>query len=244
MTGDGTRGENRDGNGAVAVVLAVGLFVAALLLSRAATRTATAVFAVGDPGTVPRLLVGVLALQVVGFGTAGGLFLATRDCGVRSALRLREPSAWTVFYGTAVGLALMIVASAATGLFTLLDVEPAESAVGAADDPRFYLVLFVVSTFVAVPMEEVFFRGVVQRSLDERAPTTVAVGVASLCFMLVHTGADVGAGGEAIALGMFFSFGVVLGVGYHWTENLLVPIIGHVVFNGVQVLVRAAEVAA
>jgi len=47
-----------------------------------------------------------------------------------------------------------------------------------------------------------------------------------------------------VAPGMFFSFGVVLGVGYYRTENLFVPIIGHVVFNGVQVLVRAAEVAA
>ena len=84
------------------------------------------------------------------------------------------------------------VAGLATGVFVLLDIEPAESAVGDATNPQFYLVLFMISTFVA----------------------------------------------------MFFGSGVVLGVSYYRTENLFVPIIGHVIFNGVQVLLRAIEVAA
>jgi len=228
----------------VALAVVVGLFAGALLVSRAVLRAASAGVEIGDPGTTPRLLVGVLALQVLGFGGAAALFLWTRCREWRTYLRLRELSAWTVFYGTAVGLALMVVAAVATGLFTLLDVEPAESAAGQATDPAFYLVLFAVSTFVAVPLEELFFRGVVQRNLEERFHAAVAIAVASLLFMLVHTGVNVGTGGETIALGMFFTFGVVLGTGYHLTENLFVPLIGHVVFNGVQILLRAVEVAA
>jgi len=42
--------------------------------------------------------------------------------------------------------------------------------------------------------------------------------------MLVYTGVNVGTGGETIALGMFFTVGVV--------------------FNGVQILLRAIEVVA
>jgi len=138
----------------------------------------------------------------------------------------------------------MIVAALATGLFTLPDIEPAESAAGRATDPLSYLLLFAVSTFVALPMEELFFRGIIQRHLEERFPAPVAIGVASLLFMVVHTSVTASSGGEAVALGMFFSFGVVLGVGYHLTENLFVPLIGHVVFNGVQILIRALELAA
>jgi len=232
------------GRRAVALVLVVVLFVGALLLSRAASRVAAVAIDVRRPGTTSNLLVGVLGLQVLGFGTAAGLFLATRDRRWRSYLRAREVTAWTVFYGTAVGLALMIIAALATGVLTLLDVEPAESAAGQATDPLFYLLLFAVSTFVAVPMEELFFRGIVQRHLEDRFPAAVAIAVASLLFTVVHTSVNVGSGGEAVALGMFFSFGVVLGVGYHVTENLFVPLIGHVVFNGVQILIRALEVAA
>lgn len=121
------------------------------------------------------------------------------------------------------------------------DVEPTESAVVRATDPLFYLVLFAVSTAVVVPMEEVFFRGVVQRHLSEQFHVGVAVGVASLLFAFIHT-TTVGTGGDIVELGMFVSLGVVLGISYYHTENLFVPIVGHACFNGVQILVRAVEV--
>jgi len=227
-----------------ALVLVVALFGVALLLSWAVSDIAGTLFPVGDPGTVSRLLVGVATLQVVGFGVGAGLLLWTREQDWRSYLRLDEISVWTVFYGTATGLTLMIVASTATVVFIVLDLDPAESAVGAATDPVFYLVLFAVSTFVAVPMEELFFRGVVQRHLEERVHPAVAIGVASLFFTYVHAGGTVEAGSQLVALGMFFSFGVVLGVGYYRTENLFVPIIGHALYNGIQVLLRTIEVLA
>jgi membrane protease YdiL (CAAX protease family) len=227
--------------GALLSVLA--LFGVALLLSWAVSGLAGRLFTVGDPGTVSRLLVGVAALQVIGFGVGAGLLLSTREQDWRSYLRLDEISDWTVFYGTATGLALMVVASLATIVFTLLDLDPAESAVGAATDPGFYLVLFAVSTFVAVPMEELFFRGIVQRHLEEWVHPAVAIGVASLLFTYVHAGGTVEAGSDLVALGMFFAFGVVLGVGYRRTENLFVPVIGHALYNGIQVLLRTIEVA-
>jgi hypothetical protein len=65
----------------------------------------------------------------------------------------------------------------------------------------------------------------------------------SLLFVGVHATVTVGSGGEALVAGLFFGFGVVLGVSYHLTENLLVPVIGHAVFNGAQTLTQAADVA-
>lgn len=103
--------------------------------------------------------------------------------------------------------------------------------------------MFVVSTAVAVPMEELFFRGILQRSLEAVWHPAVAIGGASLLFVGVHATVTVGSGGEALVAGLFFGFGEVLGVSYHLTENLLVPVIGHAVFNGAQTLTQAADVA-
>ena len=145
----------------------------------------------------------------------------------------------------AFSIALVLARPAATtGLFTLLDLDPAESAVGHSTDLAFYLVLFAVSTVVAVPLEELFFRGIVQRHLEERFHAAVAIPVASLLFVVVHASVTVESSGEAIAFGMFFAFGIVLATGYYLTENLFVPLIGHVTFNGIQILLRALDVAA
>lgn len=229
---------------ALALVTAAAVFGLALLLSTALVRGVQTVVAVGSPGTVSSLLVNVAALQVAGFGVAGGILLFTREASPRSYLRLEAVTEWTLFWGTAVGLAMMLVAVGATVLFQVLNLSPAESAVGASRDPAFYAFLFVLSTFVAVPMEELFFRGILQRRLEDSLHPAVAIAVASGLFTTIHTSVVVDAGGEFIALGMFFSFGVVLGASYHLTENLFVPLIGHVFFNAVQILVRAAEVAA
>ena len=98
---------------------------------------------------------------------------------------------------------------------TIITINPAESAVGQSTDLAFYLVLFAVSTVVAVPLEELFFRGIVRPHLEERFHAAVAIPVARLLFVVVHL-----------------------------TENLFVLLIGHVTFNGIQILLRALEVAA
>jgi len=97
----------------------------------------------------------------------------------------------------------MLVAVGTTGLLTVLGIEPAESQAGQATAPGFYAVLFVLSTFVGVPMEELFFRGLLQRHLAESSHPAFAIAVASLLFTSLHTGVAVGSGGKIVALGMF-----------------------------------------
>lgn len=76
----------------------VALVAVLALFDRAVARSAESVVAVGDPGTVSNLLVGVVGLQVLGFGTAAVLFLSSREEEWYSYPRLGELSAWTVFY--------------------------------------------------------------------------------------------------------------------------------------------------
>ena len=228
--------------GQVAVLVAVvGLFVVSVAAGRGLTALATATVDVGGPGSLSRLLVSVATLQVIGFGAALALVVRYHERPL-SYLRVRSVDAWTVFYGSFVGMMLMILTSVATVLFRVLELSFPSVTVGPEPGVVFYLTLLAVSTLVAVPMEEVFFRGVLQRSLVTAWHPVVAIGVTSALYVGIHTTVVIGTGGEALLAAMFFGFGVALGVGYHLTNNLLVPVIGHVLFNGVQILTEAADV--
>lgn len=227
---------------AVVLVLVVGLFGVAVALSVGVVRLLEAVLGEVESGTTAGLVVSVAGLQAVGFGVGTAAVLWTREESWRTLLRVGDPTQWTAAYGAFVGLVLMSLTVVATLAFRFLGVEAAESTAGPATDPVFYLALFVLSTFVAVPMEEVFFRGILQRRLEDAFHPTVAIAGASLLFTLIHSSAGIGDGGELITAGLFFSFGVALGTSYYLTDDLLVPVIGHVIYNAVQILVRAAEV--
>lgn len=239
--GDGPTTRSRVKRWVFALAVVVGLFVGANLLAFGVTSGLRRVVETGGPGTLSQLLTSVAGLQVVGFGTATLVVLVTRQADWRSWLRIGPLTEWTLFHGTAAGLALMVLTSGATVLVNLLDITPPNQTVAIEVGPLFYLGLFVVSTVVVVPLEEAFFRGILQRRLGEAVHVSAAIGVASLLFAVIHTGVRVTAVSELASFTLFFSFGVVLGVSYAYTENLLVPIIGHAVFNGVQVAVRAAE---
>lgn len=226
----------------LAAAVAVGLFVLAFAVGRVTRETIANSLGVGGSATVGGILASVFALQLLGFGLGAVLFLWTRERGWRASLRLGTLDQWTLFYGAAVGLTLMLLTVGATVLSHLLDVAPTEAAAGQAQDPLFYLLLFALSTFVVAPMEELFFRGIIQRHLTGAFHPGIAIAVASLLFAAIHTTLLVSTTPEAVALGLFVSFGVALGVSYHLTGNLLVPIIGHAMYNGIQILVRTLEV--
>lgn len=225
------------------LALVVVLFAVAVGVGRGVMALAEATVGVGETGTASRLLASVVGLQVLGFGIAGALVAIDRRDPL-SYLRVDSLDQWVVFYGAAVGLVMMLLTVAMTLLFRVLAIDRPEAAIGVSPDPMFYVLLFLLSTFVAVPMEEVFFRGIVQARLEEQFHSAIAIGVTSLLFVVVHTSVSVGAGGELVALGLFFTISVVLGVSYTATENLFVPIIGHAIFNGTQIFVRTLEVIA
>lgn len=226
----------------VSVLVVVGLFVFSIGVSLAITQPIHALFDVGETGSIPRLVLGVFGFQLFGMGGAVLLYLYARPLDWRSYVRFGPLSQWTLFYGAAVGLALMVLTVGATVVFELLDLEPAEAEVGVATDPLFYLVLFVLSTCIVVPLEELFFRGILQRRLEEEFSMVFAIVLASLLFMLIHTGFVPQAEADVLTFGLFFGIGAALGLSYAVTKNLLVPIIGHAIFNGVQILVRMLEV--
>jgi membrane protease YdiL (CAAX protease family) len=110
---------------------------------------------------------------------------------------------------------------------------------GAAHGATFVL-LVVMTTFLAPLVEEWFFRGVIFRSLDEglvgvapRAATAIAVAASAVLFALAH--------GEPLQFAGLALFGVVLALVIHRTRRLAPSVIAHVSFNAVAMVSLIAQ---
>ncbi len=99
-------------------------------------------------------------------------------------------------------------------------------------DPAVALVLGLIAVFVAPVVEEIIFRGVLQDVLARRWPWQAAALVQSAIFSAIHI--------ETLASPpMFLALGLL---GYlftwlrRWTGSLIAPIIAHLVFNAISML--------
>ena len=95
-----------------------------------------------------------------------------------------------------------------------------------------FVVLGVLIALGAPLVEEIFFRGLFQRSMAGAYPAPVAIGASALFFGLAHF--------EALQLLALVAFGVVLGVLAHRTGRLGPGIVAHVTFNTATVVILAA----
>ena len=90
------------------------------------------------------------------------------------------------------------------------------------------MILLVALLAVGAPLvEELFFRGLLMRSLQTRMPTAPAILVSSILFALAHF--------ELAELAGLALFGVVLGVLAWWTGRLGPSISAHMAFNAAAV---------
>lgn len=92
------------------------------------------------------------------------------------------------------------------------------------------LVTTVVALVLAPPIEELFFRGVLQRSFESTVPTWVAIAVSSVLFGFAHVSPHLGAANVGIVAGISAG-GAVLGLAAHVTRRLGPSVIGHAFFN-------------
>lgn len=86
----------------------------------------------------------------------------------------------------------------------------------------------IIAVVVAPIVEEIVFRGVLFRALADRIGLWVGAVVSSAVFALIHIEVVTS---QPIALGGLFAVGLALALAFHYTGNLLVPIVGHAVFN-------------
>lgn len=77
--------------------------------------------------------------------------------------------------------------------------------------------------------EEALFRGVVQRQLERRYPTLIAILLAAFIFSFFHF--------QFAGFLPRLVLGIMLGYLLHWSQSLWVPIAAHACYNGIQVFV-------
>lgn len=144
-----------------------------------------------------------------------------------------------VLYG--IGLYALNTALAALTVWLLMRIVDADTIVDLANEERAALEPFlsengflsmftsVLTLVVGAPLsEELFFRGLILDKLRERQSTASALIITALIFAVVHF--------YLIQFAPVLAAGIVLGVIFIRTENLLVPIIAHAVSNGLALI--------
>jgi hypothetical protein len=102
------------------------------------------------------------------------------------------------------------------------------------ENPGLIPPLILLSVLVVGPGEELLFRGGVQGVLRKSYSELPAVLIAAALFGIAHTIALIGSGSQVLAyVVVTFVLGIVLGLLYEWTDNIVVPAVVHGFYNAV-----------
>lgn len=107
-----------------------------------------------------------------------------------------------------------------------------------AGDTRFLLALVPLVLFINAPVEELVFRNVVQKRLYGAFGRGQAIVLASLVFAVVHLPVyyDPNLVATGVTVALVFAGSLVFGWVYARTDNLLVPVVVHGLFNATSIL--------
>lgn len=191
----------------------------------------------GDPRTLGLAIASLIGLWV---GMGGAVCVAARQPrNLRTEFGL--DFRWRdVPVGAAIGVASQLLLVRLLYLpFELRDddfakrlEEPAKELTNLARGPGF-IVLALLITIGAPLVEELFFRGLLQRGLRRRLAAPAAVAISALAFGLAHY--------QPLQLLGLLGFGVVLGIMAERSGRLGPGIVAHVAFNLVTVIALAAS---
>ena len=95
-----------------------------------------------------------------------------------------------------------------------------------------YYYLILLAVVVAPISEELLFRGIALPALGRRIGLGAAVVLHSILFALMHY--------HVPSLVPLFVLSIMLSLAYIYTENIIVPIVAHMIFNAVSLMVLTA----
>jgi hypothetical protein len=232
--------------------LGVGAAVSAVLVMLASLVAGQVLVVLLEPLDLPLgVLVGLLV--IVGYGPPAlwSIRLARRTVGPGGGAAAVLGWGWRwsdVGWGALVWLSAVVtqvvvaVALDSAGVPLSSNTEGLDSST-----PTSFLVATAIAAVIAAPLvEELVFRGVVQRALIGRLGVPVAIAVQALIFGAVHADPTFGSGNIGLVL-VLTMVGAAFGVGAHLTGRLGTSIVAHAIFNSVVlvlVLSGAADSAA
>ncbi|MFC6904222.1 type II CAAX endopeptidase family protein [Halalkalicoccus tibetensis] len=186
---------------------------------------------------VLQIVVGVVTLQGLGFGSVALFYLSTRDEGF-DLLMLSMPDLRDLIWIAAGLVSLFVVLIGVSLVQMTFGIESAEHGLQelGTQNPEILLVLVPLSILLVGPGEELLFRGVIQQLLRNRFGVAVGIAIASVIFAVAHVGSLTGEG-LLPTLVTYVLLSVVLGVSYEYSENLVVPSVIHGLFNAIQFLI-------
>ncbi len=184
-----------------------------------------------------QIVVGVVTLQGLGFGSVALFYLSTRDDGF-GLLRAAVPGLRD-FIWMAAGLIALFGALILVGILqTTFGIESADHSLVdlGTQNPELLLVLVPLSILLVGPGEELLFRGIVQQLLRDRFGVLLGIGTASVIFSVAHVSSLSGEGLLATLI-TYVVLSVILGVSYEYSGNIVVPAVIHGLFNAIQFLI-------
>ncbi|SEP21466.1 hypothetical protein SAMN04487948_12211 [Halogranum amylolyticum] len=215
--------------GAVISAVAGAYLVAVLSVSLGVELLRSLGFVLTEPG--PRAMRS--AFQFVGFGIAVAAYLALRDDW--ELIRWRVPTLRDVGWIVGGLVTLFGALYVLSIVSSLLGANTAESQIVAngRQNPAYLLYLVPVTILLVGPTEELIFRGIVQGTIRRAYGPVVAIVGASLIFASIHLPSLLGEG-QFTTIAIIFALGALLGALYELTDNIVVPIVVHGLFNAVQ----------
>lgn len=184
-----------------------------------------------------QIVVGVVTLQGLGFGSVALFYLSTQDDGF-DLLMVSIPGLRD-FIWIAAGLVALFAALIVIGILqTTFGIESADHSLVelGTQNPELLLVLVPLSLLLVGPGEELLFRGIIQQLLRNRLGVAVGIGIASVIFAVAHVG-SLTSEGVLATLVTYVVLSVILGVSYEYSGNLVVPSVIHGLFNAIQFLI-------
>jgi len=229
-----TAAADRLGPGAVAVLSAIALSVAGLvagvvLVVVAAVLLRTTALSVPTGASLGLTVV----LQSVGYAVVALVYLRVSGFGL-DFVGLRVPTVRDLIWaGAGYALSMVVYVAIAVGI-QLLELRPARNRVQdvVGGDPELVLLLIPLSLLLIGPGEELLFRGLVQGRLRLSFGPAVAIGLATLVFAVIHYPSLSGPPlGRLLYVAVISVPGLIFGVAYEYTDNLLVPAFVHGAYN-------------
>ncbi|EMA12966.1 CPBP family intramembrane glutamic endopeptidase [Haloarcula marismortui] len=170
--------------------------------------------------------------QYVGFIAVVGAYLRVTDVG--DLVRVRMPTLRDVALMVA-GLVGLFVAVYLLGIvITALGADQAQNTVVTMgqQNPELFLVMIPITVLFVGPGEELVFRGVVQGLFYRAYGAVPAIVIASGLFGIAHYAALAGSG-KLTYIVVTILLGLILGGLYERTNNILVPIVVHGIYNAI-----------
>lgn len=189
------------------------------------------------------VFVSLMLGQYLGFITTYGFFVKVIQ-PINEKISFRKKDLFSIIKGTILVFIIYLSISFISSILLSSDTTEGASNIintilSDTTDPTMLIFIFIVVGILAPITEEMIFRGLIQEYLIRGFEVPVAIIITSFLFGLLHFGSPSGGKIASSILYIFITFSLSLVLGHYKekTNNLLVPILIHGIYNSILIIV-------